>query len=110
MAAQRVGLYARILPDGHRLDQARSADPLSLVRVASVMHAAGYEELPGSMRVIDALARVRDSAARWFVVRGDQGLFQGIVSLHEMRLAIAEEALARLLVLGGSDRQPFASA
>ena len=85
---------------GIDLDRARSADPLSLVRVASVMHAAGYEELPGSMRVIDALARVRDSAARWFVVRGNQGRFQGIVSLHEMRLAIAEEALARLLVLG----------
>ncbi len=84
---------------GIDLDRAREADPLSLVRVSAVMHASGYGDLPAEMRVFEALERCKDSAVRWFVVRQGDGEFCGIVSLHEMRLAIAEEELAHLLVV-----------
>lgn len=84
---------------GIDLDRARGADPLSLVAVKSVMQTTGYEELPADMEVYEALERLKDSSARWFVVRRGDGEFVGIVSLHEMRLAIAEEELAHLLVL-----------
>jgi CIC family chloride channel protein len=84
---------------GIDLDRARGADPLSLVPVKQVMRTTGYEELAAKMPVCAALERLKGSAARWFVVRREGGRFVGIVSLHEMRLAIAEEELAHLLVL-----------
>jgi CIC family chloride channel protein len=84
---------------GIDLDRARGADPLSLIGISSVMQTTGYETLQATMPVHEALERMKDSADRWFVVRRRDGRFLGIVSLHEMRLAIAEEELGRLLVL-----------
>ncbi len=101
MQLQRnVSVYTlEFLRLGIDLDRARQVDPLSLVRVRSVVHTADFDELPADMPVRQALAQFKESAARWFVVRGEGGQFAGIVSLHEMRLAIAEEELADLLVL-----------
>ncbi|MCL5270186.1 MAG: chloride channel protein [bacterium] len=83
---------------GIDLDHARESDPLSLVRVQSVLHTSGFEELPGDIPVCEALERVKEGLARWFVVRGDGGQFAGIVSLHEMRMTISESELSHLLV------------
>ena len=84
---------------GIDLDQARELDPLSLVRVSSVTHTSDFEVLPSTMLVCDALEHTKDSPSRWYVVQNEQGHFMGIVSLHEMRMAIAEEELAHLLML-----------
>ena len=84
---------------GIDLDRARTVDPLSLVRVSAVTHTEVTPSLPADMPVSEALGRIKDSAERWFVVRGEHDLFIGIISLHEMRMAIADEELAQLLVL-----------
>lgn len=96
---RNVSVYTlEFLRGGIDLDSARESDPLSLINVKSVMHTSGFEELPAGMPVREALARFKDSPWRWFVVR-EAEQFVGIVSLHEMRMAIAEEELAQLLVL-----------
>ena len=51
------------------------------------------------MPVFEAFDRFRDSTARWLVVRGDHGEYAGIITLHEMRMAITERELSRLLVV-----------
>ncbi len=97
---RNVTVYTlELLRLGIDLDRARRVDPLSLVGVRSVTRTSGWEDLPASMPVHQALERFRDGAWRWFVVRDEDEQFVGIVSLHEMRLAIAEEELAHLLLL-----------
>lgn len=99
-AGSNVTVYTReFLSRGIDLDRARRRDPLSLVKVEAVMRRGGFEELPAALTVDHALERLKDSAARWFVVRETGGAYAGIVSLHEMRLAIDEEALGRLLLV-----------
>jgi CIC family chloride channel protein len=84
---------------GIDLDRTRRSDPLSLIQVKRVLHNTGFDELQGSMPVFEAFDRFRDSTARWFVVRGDHGEYAGIITLHEMRMAITERELSRLLVV-----------
>jgi len=88
-----------LLRRGIDLDRARHSDPLSLIQVKRVLHTTGYDELEGSMPVFEAFERFRNSSARWFVVRGEEGEYAGIITLHEMRMAISERELARLLVV-----------
>jgi CIC family chloride channel protein len=87
------------LRSGIDLDRARTSDPLSLLNVKAVTHTTDYEFLPASMPVFEALERIKDSTMRWFIVQGEDEKFMGIISLHEMRMAIAEDELAQLLVL-----------
>lgn len=86
------------LRKGIDLDHTPS-DPLSIVQVSAFTHKSDFAELPASMLVKEALQRLRDRDEHFYVVRDEGGDFAGIVSLHEMRLAIAEEELANLLVL-----------
>ena len=84
---------------GIDLDRASARDPLSLMQVRSFMHTEGFDELPAAMPVHAALDRCKGVASRWFVVRDEVKGFCGIVSLHEMRVAIADHALGNLLLL-----------
>lgn len=86
------------LRSGIDIDHVES-DPLSLVTVGSFTHRNDFIELPASMQVKAALDRLKNTDEHFFIVRNEQGLYAGILSLHEMRLAIAEEELANLLVL-----------
>ncbi len=87
-----------MLRSGIDLDRSLQLDPLSLMKIGSIPVLERFEELPASMPVGEALEHLKECPARWFVVRRD-GAFLGILSLHEMRLAIAEDDLGRLLVL-----------
>ncbi|MEN6626411.1 MAG: chloride channel protein [Candidatus Sumerlaeia bacterium] len=87
-----------MLRSGIDLDRSRQLDPLSLIKIGSIKMLDHYEELPASMSVGEALEHCKTCPARWFVVRRDR-TFLGIISLHEMRMAISEDELARLLVL-----------
>lgn len=88
-----------MLRSGIDLDRARQSDPLSLIKVSAITLLDHFEELPGAMLVGDALERCKQSAARWFIVRRAKGAFLGILSLHEMRMAISEDDLCRLFVI-----------
>lgn len=88
-----------MLRSGLDLDRARQTDPLSLIKVSSINLVNNFEELPGSMKVCEALERCKRSLSRWFLVRDAHGEFAGILAFHEMRMAIAEEHLGQLLVV-----------
>jgi CIC family chloride channel protein len=88
-----------LLRSGIDLDRARQADPLSLIKISSIRLLDDFEELPGSMKVCEALAQCRRSFARWFLVRNQLNEFQGILAFHDMRMAIADEELGQLLVV-----------
>lgn len=88
-----------MLRSGIDLDRARQSDPLSLIKISTINLLDHSEELPGAMLVGEALERCKFSPSRWFIVRNAKGAFLGIVSLHEMRMAIFEDDLCRLFVL-----------
>lgn len=88
-----------MLRSGIDLDRARQNDPLSLIKISSLSLLDNFEELPGPMKVCEALEQCKHSLSRWYLVRNNRQEFMGILAFHEMRMAIAEEDLGQLLVV-----------
>jgi len=94
-----VSVYTRILRrHGRWFPFGYDRDPLLHISVADVVQ-KNPRSLPESMSAEEGLAHIRECDDPAFLVVDEQGLFRGVVSLEDLRLALADPMMGRLLNL-----------
>ncbi|NUN96896.1 MAG: chloride channel protein [Candidatus Omnitrophica bacterium] len=96
---EHVSVYTNILKrHGQWFPVDFDKDPLLGIRVEEVVR-AGVPRLSDSLSVDQAFERIREREDAAFVVEGAKGEFRGVVTLQDLRLALADPFLGRLVNL-----------